>query len=316
MKNKFHSTITLFAVLIILVVIAWCLTATQETALNKNLILKLAESDILGFDITKVDEDQKIEKISVRKNPDHNWVITAPVEDITDPGTTSLMTASLKDIRTPTIIKNVVDLSEYGLDKPVLSVTIYLKQEKTVTLNFGSESPIPEMYYACLAGKRDVVAIGKDIKNNLSPKLAYLRERKVMNLTKEQVQELAVKIGQGQVYRMVNTNDGKWSLVEPFAKELLTKDINAIINGLNALWTHDNDDDLNNLAKYGLDQPQYQVELKLADGKSISLLANKINSDYYMINSQRKTIIKQVNPDAFNFLESNLQNILGKNSNK
>ena len=172
------------------------------------------------------------------------------------------------------------------------------------------------MYYACLAGKQDVVVIGKDIKNNLSPNLAYLRERKVMNLTKEQVQELAVKIGQGQVYLMINTNDGKWSFVEPFNKELLTKDIKAVIDGLNALWTHDNDDDLNNLAKYGLDQPQYQVELKLADGKFISLLANKINDDYYMINSLRKTIIKQMNHDAFNFLENNLQNILGKNSNK
>lgn len=316
MKNKLYSTLTLLVFLIILAIIAWRLTATQETALNKNLVFKISESDIIGFDITKVDEEQKTDKMSVRKNPDNNWVITAPVQDITDPGTIAIMIASLQGIRTPTIIKNVADLSEYGLSRPNLTVTIHLKKEKAVTIDFGVESPIPEMYYACLSGKRDVVVIGKDIKNNLSPKLAYLRERRVMKLTKEQVYELSVKIGQGQVYRMVNTNDGKWSLVEPFNKELLTKDINAIIDGLNALWAHENDDDLNNLAKYGLDQPQYHVELKLADGKSFSLIANKIDGDYYMFNSLRKTIIKQMNPDAFNFLGSNLQKILSNNSNK
>ncbi|MGE5605370.1 MAG: DUF4340 domain-containing protein, partial [Bacteroidota bacterium] len=249
------------------------------------------------------------------KNPDNNWVITVPVEDITDPGTISIMTASLKEIRTPTIIKNVVDLSEYGLDKPVLTIVIHLKQEKTVTLNFGSESPIPEMYYARLAEKQDVVVIGKDIKNNLSPKLAYLRERKVLNVAKEQVYELAIKANQGQVYRMVNTN-GKWNLTEPYGKELLTKEINSIIDGLNALWTHENDDDLNNLAKYGLDQPRYQVDFKLVDGKSFSLIANKIGDDFYIFNSLRPTIIKQMNPEAFDFLETELQNMIAENSDQ
>jgi len=315
LKNKLSSTITLFVVLVLLGIIAWFLTATQETALNKDLVLKLSESDIFGFDITKVDTDEKTEKISVRKNPDNNWVITVPVEDITDPGTISIMTASLKDIRTPTIIKNVGDLSEYGLDKPVLTVVIHLKKGKTVTLNFGSESPIPEMYYARLAEKRDVVVIGKDIKNNLSPKLAYLRERKVVNLTREQIHELAVKIKQGQVYRVINTN-GKWNLTEPSEKELPTKEIDSIIDGLNALWAHENDDDLNHLAKYGLDQPRYQVDFKLADGKSFSLIANKIGDDYYIFNSLRPTIFKQMNPEAFNFLETTLQNILAEDSEK
>ena len=70
MKNKFYSTLTLFGFLIILAIIAWRLTATQETALNKDLVFKISESDIIGFDITKVDEEQKINKMSVRKNPD------------------------------------------------------------------------------------------------------------------------------------------------------------------------------------------------------------------------------------------------------
>lgn len=315
MKNKLSSTITLFIVLVLLGIIAWRLMATQETALNKDRVLKLSESDIFGFDITKVDPDEKFEKISVRKNPDNNWVITFPVEDITDPGTISIMTASLKDIRTPTIIKNVADLSEYGLDKPVLTVVIHLRNGKMETLNFGSESPIPEMYYARLAEKRDVVVIGKDIKNNLSPKLDYLRERKILNLTREQVHEFAIKVKQGQVCRIVNTN-GKWILTKPYEKELPTKEIDSIVEGLNALWAHGNDDDLNNLAKYGLDQPKYQVDFILADGKSFSLIANRIDDDYYIFNSLRPTIFKQMNPEAFSFLVTTLQNLLAEDSDK
>ena len=309
MKNKLFSTVALLIVLLVLATIAWYLTVTQETALNKNLVLNLPETDIIGFDITKINEAQKTEKMSVhKKNEGNNWVITSPVQDITDPGTISLMIASLKEVRTPTIIKNVAELSEYGLDRPALMVVIHLQKGKTITLNFGSESPIPEMYYASLNGLRDVVVIHKDIKNNLSPNLAYLRDRRVLNLTGEHLQELAVKIDQSQEYRMVNTG-GSWNLIEPYRKELHNKDVNAIIEGLNALWIHENDDNLNNLAEYGLDQPQYQLEFKLTDGKSFSLIANKLEDDYYMFNSLRPTIIKQKNPDAFNFLKTNLQNL-------
>lgn len=308
MKTKINLTLILAVVLVILGIITWKLTATQESAVNENLVLNLSESDIIGFDITKTDLNQKTERLSVRKDPKNNWVVTAPVKDITDSGTISIMIASLKWITTPTIIKNVADLSEYGLDHPSVKVTVNLRKEKTVTLIFGSESPIPEMFYAQLAGRPEVVVIGKDIKNNLSPKLDYLRERKVVNLNREQVKELTVTINEGRVYRMINAN-GKWSLIEPYRKELVTNRINSIIDGLNALWTHENDDDLNNLAKYGLDRPEYQVELKLIDGTSFSLIANKIDGDYYMFNSQRPTIIKQKNPEAFSFIKINLQDL-------
>ncbi len=313
MKNKFNSTLTLLIVLVFLGAIAWWLTTNQEKTLNKDLVLNLPEPDIFSFDITKVDEDQQIQEMSIRKNHDNNWVITAPVKDSADPETISIMTASLRGIRTPTIIKNVADLSEYGLDKPSLTVMIHLKKGKSVALKFGSESPIPEMYYACLDEGRDVVVIGKDIKDNLSPKLAYLRERKVVNVTEERIRELTVKIGQDQVYRIVNT-DEKWSLIEPYRKELLANNIKDIIDGLNALWSHKNDDDLNNMAKYGLDQPQYQVEIILLNGESFSVIANKIADNYYMFNSLRPTIIIQMNPNAFSFLETFFRNFPAEDS--
>lgn len=308
MKNKPQSTLILLVVLLILGAIAWWLMDTQETALNKYRVLNLSETDIIGFDITK-EEDQKI---SVRLDSNNNWVITEPVKDITDPRTISIMFASLKGVTTPTIIKNVADLEEYGLDRPILTVTILLKKEKPVTIDFGSESPIPEMYYACLNKFGDVVAIGKDIKNNLSPNLSYLRERKVVDLTEAQVRQLTVKTGRGQVFSMINT-DGVWNLSGPYQRELPVKLIKEIINGLNALWTHENDDDLNNLAKYGLDQPDYQLDIKLSDGQSFSLSANKVNHDYYMHHSLRPTIFKQMNPDAFNFLKRILQDISANN---
>lgn len=305
-------TLILMVILVILGVIAWWLITTQETAVNKNLVLKLSESDIIGFDITNVETGQEL-KTSLRKNSEKNWFITSPINDITDPGTISIMLASLKEIRTPTTIKNAVDLSNYGLDQPSLTVTVNLIKGEPKTLYIGSESPIPEMYYARLAGQQDVVVIMKDIKNNLSPKLSYLRERKVVNVKQEQVQELTISTNQGRVFRMLNAN-GKWSLTEPYRKELIAYDINRIIEGLNSLWTHENDDDLNNLAKYGLDQPDYRIELKLADGKSFSLIANKVDGDYYMLNSLRPTIIKQKNPDAFNFLKDNLPDLFDKNA--
>lgn len=311
MKNKPYSTLVLLVVLLILGSIAWWLITTQETALNKYQVLDLSKSDIIGFDITKEEEHVK-EEMSIRLDSNNNWVITKPVKDITDPDTISIMFASLNNVTTPTIIKNVADLEEYGLDRPTLTVTILLKKEKPVTIDFGSESPIPEMYYACLNRSGNVVAIGKDIKNNLSPKLSYLRERKVVNLTEAQVRLLTIKTDQGQVFPMINT-DGVWSLSGPYQKELSTEVIKEIINGLNALWTHENDDDLNNLVKYGLDQPDYQVDIKLSDGQSFSLSANKVNHDYYIHHSLRPTIFKQMNPDAFNFLKTSLQEISADN---
>ncbi|NLY74614.1 MAG: DUF4340 domain-containing protein [Firmicutes bacterium] len=309
MRRKNYSTPILAVIAIILGLIAWWLMATQETAVNKNLVLKLSETEIIGFDIVKTEENQKIEKISVQRDSGNDWIITAPVSDITDPETISLMITPLKWLTTPSIIKDVSDLSEFGLDRPSLSVTIKLQKGNPVTINFGAESPIPEMYYAQVAGRSEVVVIDKDIKNNLSPKLSYLRERKVVKVTREQVKELIVAKGREQVYRMVNHNGG-WLLIEPYRVERVANVVNAIIDGLNTLWTHENDDDLDNLSKYGLDQPDYRIELKLTDGKSFSLIANKIGNDYYMLNSLRPTIIRQKNPEAFNFLETGIQDLL------
>ena len=309
MRRKNYSTPILAVIAIILGLIAWWLMATQETAVNKNLVLKLSETEIIGFDIVKTEENQKIEKISVQRDSGNDWIITAPVSDITDPETISLMITPLKWLTTPSIIKDVSDLSEFGLDRPSLSVTIKLQKGNPVTINFGAESPIPEMYYAQVAGRSEVVVIDKDIKNNLSPKLSYLRERKVLKVTREQVKELIVTKGREQVYRMVNHNGG-WLLIEPYRVERVANVVNAIIDGLNTLWTHENDDDLDNLSKYGLDQPDYRIELKLTDGKSFSLIANKIGNDYYMLNSLRPTIIRQKNPEAFNFLETGIQDLL------
>ena len=312
MKDRPYSTLILLVVLFILGGIAWWLIATQDTALNKYRVLNLSEAEIIGFDISKEEKDQTKEEMSIRLDSNNNWVITEPVKDITDPGTLSIMLASLNGVTTPTIIKNVADLAEYGLDRPALTVIILLKKGKTVTIDFGLESPIPEMYYACLNRSRNVVVIGKDIKNNLSPKLSYLRERKIVNVTEEQVRQLTVKTGQGQVFRMVNT-DGIWNLSEPYQKELSFKVIKEIISGLNELWTHENDDNLDNLAKYGLDQPDYQVDIILSDGQCFSLSANKFNNDYYIHHSLRPTIMRQMNPDAFNFLRTKLQDLSANN---
>lgn len=309
MIRKNYSTPILAVIAIILGLIAWWLMATQETAVNKNLVLKLSEAEIIGFDIVKTEENQKIEKISVQRDSGNDWIITAPVSDITDPETISLMITPLKWLTTPSIIKDVSDLSEFGLDQPSLSVTIKLQKGNPVTINFGAESPIPEMYYAHVAGRPEVVVIGKDIKNNLSPKLSYLRDRKVVKLTRDQVKELVVANEQGHIYRMVKPN-GSWLMIEPYRVERVANVVNAIIDGLNTLWAHENDDDLDNLSKYGLDQPDYRIELKLTDGKSFSLSANKLAGDYYILNSLRPTIIRQKNPDAFKFLETAIQDLL------
>jgi hypothetical protein len=281
--------------------IGWWLLASPEPGGHRRAALPVSSQNITGFDIRSSGPASGAGMVALRIDSQGVWNLTAPIKDRADPDTVAKLIDAIGGIEAEQAISGVTDFRIYGLDQPQLTITVHQKNAKPVTLQVGAESPIPEMVYARVGEKPEVLVIPGGFKMNFSGEVGYLRDKRVISVTGEQLRELTFQIGRGQTYRAVQAG-GIWRLAEPYREVIAPEQAAALINGLNGLYAHEFIDDPEREPEYGLDAPDYQLGMKLVDGREIALAAKKKGNDYYMRDSRRPALIRQINPEAFHFL--------------
>ncbi len=298
MKRGLHRTFGLALAALALAGIGWWLLADPE---SERPVLPVSAPAVTGLDIRQNDPDSGASTVVLRADSMGSWNLTAPLKDRADPDTVAKMIGAIAGIEAEQTVDGVTDYQTYGLDPPQLTITVHQKNIKPITLQVGAESLIPEMVYARVGDKPEVLVIPGGFKMNFSGEVGYLRDKRVVNLSGEQLRELTFRISGGPTYRAVQVG-GIWRLAEPYREVIAPEQASAFINGLNGLYAHEFIDDPARKSEYGLDKPDYQLRMKLADGREIVLAAKKKGNDYYMRDSRRPAIIRQINPEAFSFL--------------
>src|SRR5205823_13836822 len=90
-----------------------------------------------------------------------DWLLTAPIQDQADSYTVSSIADQLKTLNATDTITNPGKLSDFGLDSPVMTVTLAFTTTTTdkPSLLIGKQTPDVTSYYAKLASKNDVYII-------------------------------------------------------------------------------------------------------------------------------------------------------------
>lgn len=174
---------------------------------------------------------------------------------------------------TRTITEDISDLSEFGLNEPVATITATLKDDSTIKVCIGDEVPVTGGYYATLNDDGKVYIISDSFYTNFDYTMAQMTEvEKIPSITAENITKLSVVDKEKQSFEVVYDEDSPVDL-SGFSNYIINKpystpvpaDADAIItlfgNYSGMTFSSCVDYKGSDLSKYGLDKPTKEIHV-------------------------------------------------------
>jgi len=157
------------------------------------------------------------------------------------------------------------DLARYGLDKPVISVTLVDNSAKKFTVHFGKQLPPDpksplDLCYVRTGDEKFVYGASMDVFDEINQDYLRFRNRNV--LFKEGHRFVKIVLKRGKLEAELKNIDGNWQMTAPVeakADNFRANQIARLATRLNAVRFIA--DKLENLAKYGLDDPYIRAKI-------------------------------------------------------
>ncbi|WP_265445614.1 DUF4340 domain-containing protein [Acetivibrio straminisolvens] len=300
----------LYRNIFILVVVFLALIGAFFIARNK---ASKVEDDYQRIEIYKLDTE-KAEELTVvngedtfvLKKKDDEWELVSGGDfEINQVQIQSIISNVCDLYATKEVESNPKDLAQYGLDNPA-SVTIKFSDGTTAEIEVGDETPTKSGYYAKKKDKNTVYTIAYYLGNILKANEVSIRNRFVLDVTTQDVTELAVTKDGKRSFKIVKSNNKGWQMVEPIEAGINMVRVNTALDALvRAEVVEYIEKDAKDLAKYGLDSPSYVVEAA-AGSQRVTLLIGDVkenNSESYgMFEGTNEVFV--INPGALGFLDT------------
>ncbi len=213
MKSKGLLTAS-FLLLVLSAVIWWsnrkAATADKapvETSTVK--LLNLPEDQIRNVEIRK----RSGETINLQRDGSL-WQITAPKPFRADPDVVSSMLSTLSSLSSDrTVEEKATGMDQYGLNEPVIELSVADKNKKTTRLLIGDDTPAGTAVYAAIAGDPRVFALSSYKKNSFDKTPNDLRDKRLLTFESDKVSgiELTAK---KQTIAFGRSKD-QWQIVRP-----------------------------------------------------------------------------------------------------
>ena len=241
---------------------------------------KRQAGNVLNFDSEKLDGiiiQNGDDKTELRLR-DKKWRVESPIKDQADNGAVSTLISDLeswhKDNTIPAKEVGAAKgrLEEYGLSKPKLRLKL-LGQGMPPEVFFGKDAALEGRMYVRFENSKETFIAANSVKNEIAKKPEDFRDRKLTELTTEQVSRALVKTPTGEMELQKKTDH--WEIVKPLharaddqkVGDLLAQVTTARIEKFVA-------DDRGDLHPYGLAEPRGSITLFTPVDKS----ANRTDS--------------------------------------
>ncbi len=260
----------------------------------------LEEEQVVEFErVFEIDSEEVVQiKVSVDgasttidKVPMTGWEITAPLRYQADP---NIVGTLLREFSTLSPARTVADsaenLSEYGLEFPSATVEVNRGLDEPQVLLLGDVNPTGASYYALEQGTRRVFLLSSQINVNLRRSTDDLRDRYLMRVDRDKVEEVVLEKGDRKVV-IKKDPFGTWRVEEPYRLPAERDEVvNAVSNITGASAVIFVDDAPLTLEPYGLANPVMTATVKSGDGsvhQTISLGHVEMGRLYAMTSERR-----------------------------
>ncbi|MBC7361086.1 MAG: DUF4340 domain-containing protein [Candidatus Aminicenantes bacterium] len=309
---KFKTTLILLLVFIILLAGVVFIEHTSNKAKEK----KEKEEKLTDFKAAEVEKislkAEGQETITLQKDEKGNWQIIEPLVAEADNYEANSLAENFASLRIEHVVENqATDLKAYEIPKKEISLWVK-GQKEPVKILIGMENPLDSTLYAKRADQAKVVLLPSYIKYSLDKKLFDLRNKEILKFETKEVQAIEVK-SKDLTWKASRKGDS-WILVQPVEALASNYQIDNLLDNLSRLKAKNfvvEEKKPEDLKSFGLDQPEFTVNLTLPESKELVFQLTKKNDKVIATNSISKKII-EVDSQIINDLNKKINDLREK----
>ena len=252
--------------------------------------------------------------IVLRKEDDGIWHIVKPIEAKADVSQVNSMLNTLANARIERVVADSTsNFAAFGLQPPKAVVVLEYKNGKKDSIMIGDRNATRSYTYVRVNDSPKVLLSTSSMAVTADKTLYNLRNKKVLEFNKDDVKKLTVVV-KGTKYEVEKRN-GKWYLLTPVTRLADTDEVAKILDRLYVEtakeFVAEKADDLR---KYGLDHPQYSIEivLKPNDAKKKLLIGKQADGDNYYVKDEARDPVMKIGKFLVDALPKNLFEISDK----
>jgi hypothetical protein len=198
----------------------------QPDMLRDKAVAHFDKADVTSVTLQYPEQVIVLEKRGTAQEP--QWMLTKPYEAKADEWSAQQVAEKLSGLKADSFAPQPAPAgTNYGFDKPALKATVTTKDNKQYVITLGAKTAAPattpapgaqppstEAVYAQLEGRPEVLLLPGSTLMDLKKTDMELRDKRIVNLKKETVQELRVERKEGLSFTVRRLPDG-WQLVAP-----------------------------------------------------------------------------------------------------
>jgi hypothetical protein len=174
-------------------------------------IVSIPEDQVKQVEIRKKDAEATV----VRKDDSGKWQMSAPKPLPVDQDAMTSMTSTLSSLSSDRLVEEKAsDLAAYGLNAPVLVVSITKKDGKTEKILIGDETPTGNGVFAKLEGDPRVFTMATYNKSSLDKGPKDLRDKRLLTFDSDKLTRVELS-AKGQPVEFGKNNKNEWAILKP-----------------------------------------------------------------------------------------------------
>ncbi len=228
------------------------------------------------------------------RREEEDWMITIPLEAKADKYEVNRLAEDFSDLKIERIIEEAPsELEKYGI--PQKEVELYYKgREEPVKILVGIENPLDQTYFAKRADETRVVLIPSLLKSLFEKSLFDFRQKDIFRFETDQANTIRMK---AKEIRWEAEKKGEdWFLLQPFKALAQKSRINDILYALSNLKAKEfvsEDKNQDEIRKYELDNPDYEVMVYLpAENQKVTFFIHEKEDQVYATSSLSSKILQ------------------------
>jgi len=202
---------------------------------------------------------------------DDEWRLVEPLDYPADPAVVKTLIDTIANLDAErTLSVGEVTPGDYGLDTPILGVTLVDLQGGRFSLAVGDETPLGSNRAVRRGTEDQIILVPGFFVANLDKDIDQWRSRDVVDLLEHDLGSVEIETAEDRI--TVEQAGGRWLLREPLADLADPDQMQSLISELNTLRVSDFLADDVDSVELGLDPPAYRVRLKPKDSDETVIL--------------------------------------------
>jgi hypothetical protein len=246
-------------------------------AINKSLF-DLRDKKIVSIDPAKIEQiklTRPADSVEFKRKELDEWLITAPVQENAYPEKIRFLLSELENLKAQSVAAEQSDVpadagkdyAQYGLDKPVLEITVSGANASESILWGAIPVSDTKKIYVTKRGANPVVLVDAASLANLNIPFKEFRERKLFNIAFENVKSIETRKS-GETLVLLEKAGAEWKLTAPADIPLEWNGASLLVQKINETETSDFiADNVSDFGEYGLSSPFMEITVAFSDGQ-------------------------------------------------